>query len=286
MRAGVLAAVVAAGLVASSSPARAQSCEDQALGLCATNSDCREKDGVACTVPTCDDSGQCVEVDACRQTCRTAAFWGAHSGIEGGGANLGQALIDTAGPFVVCGHMIRSTDTGNLNSALEGLCVRAGGLDELRLFRELTAAAMNCAISEGGRCDQVLHRYVDVGYDDCNSLCAGEPRPGGPSSAECVRQISCFNEGGRLVDGRCALGTCANEPSRPCGREFGDCPAPTGKGPVACERFADSCAIGELCNEGLDAKATLCPTSLNSSSDVACSVARDNGCTLDGCGGR
>lgn len=252
--------------------------------------DCPDDDGVACTVPTRDASGECTEVDECVETCRPAAWWSTRSGTEGqrvktgngvihanAAANLGQSVIDGAGPFVICGHMIRKSDVGNLSSALEALCVRKEGFEERELFRQLVATAMNCGISEGGRCDQILERFVDVSFSDCNKLCAGEPVENGPSAEQCSQQLACFNEGGRMFDDRCALGTCTQDSETLCGSDYGDCQAGD------CDAFADSCTGSMVCSTALDAPAKICPAAEPETSAGTCLAARNNDCTLNGC---
>jgi hypothetical protein len=261
-------------LAFSSGPAHAQ---------CATNADCSDVDGVACTLPTCNGESACVEVDNCVETCRGAGYWGTHSGAEKGGSNVGQSVIDADSPLVVCGQEITSTDqVGSLNSALEALCVKTRGVKERQLYRQLVTAALNCRLSEGGACDQILGRFVDVSFSDCDALCAGSPVEGGPTLKECRDQLECFNDGGRLVDGKCARGTCQTDTETLCGSDYGDCP-PIGEDPQPCVRFEDSCASSGICNEELDAPAQICPDKKRASSPQACKAARMNECTIDSC---
>jgi hypothetical protein len=244
---------------------------------CLTAEDCPDLDGQACTVAVCSEAGECAIEDRCTEICRDAGFWGTHSGSENGGENLGQNIIDQAGPLILCRRAVATTEeVGTLRSALEGLCVREEGVELRDLARQLTAASLNCAISEGGSCDRITRRFVDVGFDACNSLCAGDAADDAPTVAECIRQMECFNTGGRMTGGVCTLGRCANGSS--CGAEAGHCS--TG----SCEPFEDACSRRDLCNVELAAPALLCPAGdQRASSASLCKVARANACTVDSC---
>ncbi len=186
---------------------------------------CPDTDGVDCVHPACDVSGQCTTSDECQEICRQPNFWARRSGVANDGESLIQTILDQAGSLSVCGQTIDSaTGTGDLDSALEALCVQARGVDERDLFRQLVTTALNCEISEGGTCDQILSRFIDVSFSDCSALCAGTPVPGSPTVDECIDQLSCFNSGGQVVDGQCARGTCENDPGQLCGGDFGSCP--------------------------------------------------------------
>jgi hypothetical protein len=128
------------------------------------------------------------------------------------------------GSLQVCGQTIdNSSDLDDLDSALEALCVRPQGIDERALYRALVATALNCAVSDGGTCDEILERFVDVSFTDCNTLCQGDTVPGGPTIDECIEQLECFNEGGQVIEGDCATGTCEDDPEELCGGDFGAC---------------------------------------------------------------
>jgi hypothetical protein len=196
-----------------------------AFAQCATNEDCTDSDGIACTVATCGEGGVCSETDACTEICRGAGFWAEHSGTERGGENIGQDVLDQTGPMVICGQSISLSDqTGSLDSIVEALCVRTAGVQERDLFRQLLTASLNCSISEGGTCDDITGRFIDVSFDECNLTCAGDVVENGPTIDDCIAQLACFNRGGRLVGGECATGTCATAPEQLCGGEFELCP--------------------------------------------------------------
>lgn len=245
--------------------------------------ECGDSDGVDCTVPTCEDTGKCVEVDTCIQTCRGPGYWATHSGSEKEGLNIGQSVLNEAGPLEVCGQSVSLTnDIGSLSSSLEGLCVRTRGVKQRQLYRQLLTTAFNCAISEGGSCDQIVDRFADVSYSACNALCADGPVEDGPTLNDCQKQLGCFNKGGHIVDGECALGTCEVDTETLCGADYGSCPA-IDDAPQACDRFPDNCRASGICNEDLDAPATICPEKGRASSPNTCRDARKNTCTIDSC---
>ena len=243
---------------------------------------CEDDDGVACTEATCDPTEGCVIADNCIEICRSPGFWQTHSGDEKG-ENIGQAVLDEVGTLNVCGEEIQvTTNLGLLNSSLEGLCVRTQGVHNRQLYRQLVTTAFNCAISEGGSCDNVLEGIVDVKFSECSALCEGNPVADGPTLEECKDQLDCFNGGGRWIDGQCARGTCAEDTDEYCGADYGDCPL-VGDQAQDCVRFADSCAKQDLCSEDLDAPATICPKPGPASSPKICNEARHNDCTIDYC---
>lgn len=124
--------------------------------------------------------------------CRTPGFWGTHGGRRKGGHNITQAAIDAAGgQLEVCGQMIdRSEPIGGLESALEGLCVRVQGVKQRQLYRQLVAAALNCALSGApDSCSNLV-----PGFDECNDLC--RRGASGRAVSMCIESIDCFNNGG------------------------------------------------------------------------------------------
>jgi hypothetical protein len=244
---------------------------------------CDDDDNETCTEAICDPVEGCILGDACTEICRGPGFWATHSGEEKG-ENIGQAVLDETGPIEVCGQVIDNTDDlGDLGAALEGLCVRTQGVKERQLYRTLIATAFNCAISEGGSCEDITDDFVDVSYEECNALCAGDDvGEDGPTLEECKRELGCFNVGGRIVDGKCARGTCEADSEELCGGDFADCPL-IGDEEQDCIDFEDSCADVPLCSEDLDAEAMICVKSGPASSPKTCREARHNDCTIDDC---
>jgi len=275
-----------------------------------------DDDGIDCTEDVCDDGGACLHTvndafcddqDACTEEfcspsldcvydficeggaiCRSPGFWATHSGYEKSGksVNVGQLVIDEVGPIEVCGETIDSTSNPSspylaglgLDSNLEGLCMKAKGVPQRRLYRHLVAAAFNCAVS-GGDCDTVTAPFVDVSFSDCSDLCAGNPVVDGPTLNECASQFDCFNNGGQIINGECAFGTCPNEiETTYCDGDFGSCPDFMGN-PQECVEFPGNCHDQLLCNEAIN----ICPKSGPASSPGACREARGNSCTIDSC---
>ncbi|MFN2425952.1 MAG: ice-binding family protein [Candidatus Binatia bacterium] len=214
------------------------------------------EDDDVCTTDTCNPLVGCEHEPACTDICRTPGYWGTHGGYEKTGFNVTQAVLDSAGGIEVCGELITTTsnvsspylDGLDLTSALEGLCVRVQGQKVRQLYRQLVATALNCQISSGADCDEILARYIEVSFSDCNALCAdGGSSLGDVSVGECIEQLDCFNNGGLFVDGACVEGGGCHEEA--------------------------------LCNEELG----ICPSNTRASSPRACQEATSNRCTIDSC---
>ncbi len=110
-------------------------------------------------------------------------------------------------------------------------------------------------------------------------MCQGVAPQGAPTETECIELLDCFNNGGELIGGQCALGTCESEPLVHCGFDFPACPDFGGL-PQPCVPFEDNCHDQELCNEDIG----FCPGDDSpSSSDGACREATSNSCTIDSC---
>ena len=253
----------------------------------ANDANCDDAD--ECTADNCSiaQSG-CVNDFICTtDICRSAGFWSTHSGYEKKDSiNIGQLLIDTVGPIEVCGQTISATSNASspyldglgLTSNLEGLCMRSKGVKQRQLYRQLVAAAFNCEASGADDCDVTAGKYIDVNFSDCSDLCAGNPVVDGPTTQQCVAQLDCFNNGGTVVDGKCAHGTCASQPDVYCGGAYPSCPD-FDLLPQECVDFPGNCHAMPLCNEELG----FCPKSSPASSSSACREARGNGCTIDSC---
>jgi len=238
-----------------------------------------DNDGVACTEAACSVEGECVQQDNCEEHCRNHGFWKTHSGYDNDGPNVGQEVLDETGGLDICGYLvIGTTNLGSLQSLLEDLCVRIQGQEIRKLGRTVATAALNCAISEGGTCEQITSKFIDVSFDDCNALCAGNPVGEEPTMKECIEQLNCFNGGGKIIEGECAKGTCEGDGETLCGSDFGDCPDEQD-----CVRFDDTCVGGAICSEDLDAPATICPKSGPATSPRVCNTAKHNDCSIDAC---
>jgi hypothetical protein len=152
------------------------------------------------------------------ELCRTPGFWGTHGGEEkSNSTNITQEVLDAyfaangAWP-VICGTEISNTDVGSVNSALEAICVSPKGNQVLQLARQLTAAALNCIVTNsqdpngeacpiagltGAVCDTVSIEDI---FNACNDACeAGETTVTIDSeTVGCVGAIDCFNNGGNF----------------------------------------------------------------------------------------
>ena len=149
------------------------------------------------------DTADCeVEVPA-EEICRTPGFWGTHAGTENRrSTNLTQQVIDAAGgELSVCGQTIDNTNVGNVNSAVEAMCVRIQGELQRQLARQLTAMALNCVVSGGGA--DCTGTSVEDLFADANAAC--EAGGGGPQLGSWIDQVDCFNNGGQYVDGMCVI---------------------------------------------------------------------------------
>jgi hypothetical protein len=200
-------------------------------------------DADICTDDSCDpNTGECVFVpadplpDECvgDEICRTPGFWGARGGDEKApkSTNITQAVIDqviadTGNGLEVCGTFITNTDLNSNQSAIEAICVSPAGDLSRQLVRQLTAAALNCAL---GDCTS---EHADL-VDSCNDTCTG----GGTLSVnECIDALDCFNNGGAWDGDSCSFpGFC--EVSEDACSSDEDCP-----------ELGDYCVPAESCHD-------------------------------------
>jgi hypothetical protein len=239
-------------------------------------------DNDACTLDMCvEEEGGCQQQDICEENgiCRSPGFWSTHGGSEKGGPNLTQEVLDAAGGIEVCGETITETDDlGSLDSALEGLCVSTNGVKQRALYRQLVAAALNCAISNSNDCDATIDGLVEISFDECSALCAGDDVGGEPTVTQCIRHLDCYNNGGEVINGTCAFGNCSIT-NELCGGGAGECD-PVNEVSQTCVEFPDNCHDAEFCNEDIG----ICPDSTGpASSSRACREARKNACTIESC---
>jgi len=170
-------------------------------------------DGVICDL--CDpETGECIAEmpvpDRCQdvmELCRTPGFWGRRGGDEKpnnpNSQNITQQVIDSAGYLDVCGHEIDNTDFEDMDSAIEGICQSPKGTLERQLFRQLTAAALNCVMSGGGNdCTGVS---IGDHYAACNTLCE-TGSDSGQTVTTCIDGLDCFNNGGMWMGDACIQG--------------------------------------------------------------------------------
>src|SRR5262249_15160736 len=125
--------------------------------------------------------------------CRTPGFWGTHAGIEkSNSSNITQAVINAGGGVLNdCGPRITSTLLNDDNSAAEAICVNIKEGSQLQLARQLTAAALNCIVSNGIPDCSATPLYSAI-FAKCNAICQNS----GSSKADltdCVEAIDCLN---------------------------------------------------------------------------------------------
>jgi len=151
--------------------------------------------------------------------CRTPGFWATHvgGGDDTCSQNITQAVIDEVGSLLICGETICSTVDDDASSAVEAMCVAVQGQQERQLARQLTAAALNCIVTNGDAdCTGVS---IDAVFDACNTICTNnlDADPTNDASlGDCVAKLDCFNNGGVFASGECSTGTCSNDPTQGC----------------------------------------------------------------------
>jgi hypothetical protein len=175
---------------------------------------CNDSD--LCTIDSCDPATgsttvclttpdpTCVPND---EICRTPGFWGTHGGIEKGGPNVtGTVLALYAGGLTICGEPITTVDLGD-QSAIQAICVSPKGDSNLQLARQLTAAALNCIVTNSTSCEgsgQVAGNVcggvsIEDVFNACNAVCA-DPTSTQSEIGDCIGAIDCFNNGGTTFD--------------------------------------------------------------------------------------
>jgi hypothetical protein len=139
--------------------------------------------------------------------------------------NISQDVLDAfGGTLSVCGTIIDNTDVGNTHSALEAICVSPKGDSRLQLARQLTAAALNCGITNStgtpGECSAqdgatpCVGVSIEAVWDACNAACpTGTTADVGGNTISCIGAIDCFNNGG-LFDP--ATGNCNDAVGESC----------------------------------------------------------------------
>jgi hypothetical protein len=152
------------------------------------------------------------------EICRTPGFWGTHAGIEKTGSqNITQQVLNQyGGSLQICGHPITTTDLTN-TSAVEAICVAIKGNSSLQVARQLTAAALNCILTNSaGGCgtgqnltDACAGVSIDPVFKACNdpaNLCAVTATLTDGTVVDCISALDCFNNGGSFDP---ATGTCS-----------------------------------------------------------------------------
>jgi hypothetical protein len=207
---------------------------------------CTDTDGVACTTAGCE-AGICVQthISDCvsNEICRTPGFWGTHACPETdctlessvcektGSQNITQIVLNgftgTCGPLLICGNNITDTCLDS-SSAVEAICVAVKGDSTLQVARQLTAAALNCILSNSA--DATVGTCTGAG-ENCADVCAGisvdavfaacnDPANACATTAtvdgtvvNCIEALDCFNNGGTFD---IATGTCGASEGTSC----------------------------------------------------------------------
>jgi Dictyostelium (slime mold) repeat len=189
-------------------------------------------DNNSCTDDSCNPATGCVYTDngTCvnEEICRTPGFWGTHGGTEkeGHSSNITLAVLGAyCGTLEVCGTAVTNTDECSVDSALEAICVSPKGNSCLQLGRQLTAAALNCAITKSTNSDTGACQFPDCGatpegvgpaceglsigaiWAACNTSCGADPcsvtaavdldnDASTPDvTVNCIGALDCFNNG-------------------------------------------------------------------------------------------
>jgi hypothetical protein len=194
-------------------------------------------DEVVCD-PTCElcnpDGGACEPTGACEDLCRTAGFWATHAEEAPPKAFdlTGDAITLAGGQITVCGVVL--TDS---TAAMQAMCISPEGDPLLQLARQLTAAALNCAITDG-TCS------VEGLIADCENTCVDGS--GTRDVDVCTREVDCFNNGDYWDGAMCWSGTCELE-GTDCNTDS-ECPLITGtEVHEACVPFANTCHTRDIC---------------------------------------
>jgi hypothetical protein len=205
--------------------------------------------------------------------CRGPGFWATHARFDPTqprSRNITSAAILAGGGCLnVCGEVIvptgiQKTSAGctssgaNFNcpktvndadSAEEALCVATTGNKSLQLVRQLTAAALNCAVSNGS--SDCSGTSGEDAFKACNAACAAKQTSAsidGSLPVDCLKAVGCFNNGGQfdLVTQTCQLGTCSTKKTQACGSGLATCP-----NSGSCVRTAGNCrgAVFGTCSD-------------------------------------
>jgi len=197
--------------------------------------------------------------------CRAPGFWGTHAGTEKTRSqNITEAVIDCADGncadhtvndyLLICGEKIDSpdsnpadgtTDWNDASSSTEALCVPVKGAQILQLARQLTAAALNCVMSNGDETCASTPSFATV-FASCNTTCADSTATKEERTA-CIGELDCLNNGKTFASGLCldpVPGNCSERQlvNRALGQDFTSL-GPAGS-PDACqEAHATKCNV-------------------------------------------
>jgi cell division septation protein DedD len=197
------------------------------------------------------------------EICRGPGFWATHARFDPPqprSRNITSAAILAAGGCLnVCGEVlvptgISSASAGcsgsstsfkcpkivnDADSAEEALCVAPRGNKRLELVRHLTAAALNCAVSNGS--SDCTGTSGEEAFKACNAACAVGLTDASldGNTVDCVKAVECINNGGQFdsLAQSCQFGTCSTKKAQPCGTGFPGCPSGS-----TCVRTVGNCS--------------------------------------------
>jgi hypothetical protein len=173
--------------------------------------------------------------------------------------------------LTICGVRITDTHYRHNHSALEALCVDSDTSAKVRLARQLTAASLNCVMSNG-RPDCTGNPSAGS-FRACNAICAS-----GTSTQmrECTALLACLNGGGDLTLATrvCATGTCSDN-GQPCAPD--DLERCASASSATCVPTSGNCHDQPLVNTGLGLDFG---TAQRAGSTAACDQARQSSCTI------
>ncbi len=137
-----------------------------------------------------------------KDVCRPSSYWKVYAGTskhKSCSQNITQAVLDARGSLAICGEVVKTTSLDDAASAVEALCTSASDGTKRQLARELTAAALNCIVSDlaSGR-DPKANPLCGGGsnaalFANCNALCAGTGGSG--TISQCTDALKCVSSG-------------------------------------------------------------------------------------------
>jgi hypothetical protein len=148
--------------------------------------------------------------------CRTPGFWATHAGTEKNNSeNITYAVMTAGGGVLsICGENIVNTDLNSAGSAVEAMCVPVKGDQSLQLARQLTAASLNCIMTDGNANCTGVDSYSEV-FSACDAACPSSTTAtvGSYDNVDCIAALDCLNNGGQYdySSGYCTIGTCVSD---------------------------------------------------------------------------
>ena len=207
------------------------------------------------------------------EICRTPGFWGTHACPPAGcekpsppTQNITQIVLNNFPSLQICGHPINTTDLTN-TSAVEAICVAIKGDSSLQVARQLTAAALNCILTNSAGCAAPLNQSdpcagvsvhdVFAACNDPANLC-GTTAVVNSVTVDCIEALDCFNNGGTFnpgtgpADATClaSLNSCHDALLNANGCAAFEPPGPAGSSKECNDARKDNCTI--LCSHACD----------------------------------